>query len=34
MLQVHLKQGDLSESGEVLLYHPSCDFCNRRFYDL
>ena len=33
-LQRHLKEGELSKTGEVLLYHPQCEFCNRRFYDV
>jgi hypothetical protein len=33
-LQLHLKEGEMSNRGEVSLYHPQCEFCVRRFYDL
>lgn len=33
-LQNHLKKGNVSKTGELSLYHPFCDFCNKRFYDL
>lgn len=33
-LQKHLKEGEVSETGEVVVYHPNCEFCSRRFYDL
>lgn len=32
-LNAHLKKGEYSQDGELILYHPYCDFCRMRFYD-
>jgi len=33
-LNNHLKKGEYSNEGELILFHPHCDLCGIIFYDI
>lgn len=33
-LRIHEQEGDYDEVGNLVTYHPECQFCNERFYNI
>jgi uncharacterized C2H2 Zn-finger protein len=33
-LQIHLEEGEVNRDGEIILFHPRCQFCEMYFFDM